>query len=220
MRLILLGPPGVGKGTQAVKISEHLKVPHISTGDILREAVKNKTDIGNKAKTYMDKGELVPDNVVIELVKCRITEPDCKRGFLLDGFPRTVAQAVALDDELQRIGIPINRVIQLFAEETEIIIRLTGRRMCPECGKLYHIHYMKPKQDGICDHDSATLIQRIDDEEETVKNRLIVYDQKTKDLIDYYKKKNLLLEVDAGRSVDTITKNILEKLNLISSCNK
>ncbi len=217
MRLILLGPPGVGKGTQAVELSKELSIPHISTGDILREAVKNRTETGLNAKQYMDKGELVPDQIVIELVKDRISGQDCEKGFLLDGFPRTVVQATALDSELSAINQPIDNVIQLYADENEIVIRLTGRRMCPVCSKLYHIKYMPPRVEGICDVDNEKLIQRTDDQEATVRNRLKVYDAKTKDLIDYYNDKGLLIPVDAGREVEVIKTDILEKLKKTSS---
>ncbi len=216
MRLILLGPPGVGKGTQAEGICSEYSIPHVSTGDILREAVKNQTEVGLQAKNYMDRGELVPDSVVIQLVKDRILKSDCKDGFLLDGFPRTVAQAHALDCQLDTLKKPIDNVLQLDADEDEIVTRLTGRRMCPECGKGYHIAFLKPKKDGICDQCEAELIQRFDDTESTVRRRLTVYHDKTHDLIDYYKRQNKLIAVDAGRDIDVIKDDIIEKLKNVS----
>ncbi|MCD6459119.1 adenylate kinase [bacterium] len=218
MRLLILGPPGVGKGTQAVKISKVFKIPHISTGDILREAVKNKTEVGIKANEYMGKGELVPDSVVIELIKDRIKNKDCQNGYLLDGFPRTLGQAKALDTVLSELNTRLDKVIQLYADEDEIVIRLTGRRLCNNCGRNYHVKYLAPKKESVCDDCGATLSQREDDTEKIVRNRLQVYDKKTKDLIDYYKEKNILVSVDAGRQIDTIANEILKKLNNISLC--
>ena len=216
MRLVILGPPGVGKGTQAVRISKEIKVPHISTGDILREAVKNKTEVGLKANEYMVKGELVPDSVVIELVKDRIKENDCQNGYLLDGFPRTLEQAKALDIVLADLATPLDCVVQLYADENEIVTRLTGRRMCKSCGRNYHIKYLAPKKESICDDCEIPLIQREDDTEKTVRNRLKVYDEKTKDLIDYYQKKDILISIDAGRPIEVIAEDMLTKLNNVS----
>jgi len=213
MRVILLGPPGVGKGTQAKFICDKFNIVHLSTGDLLRQAVKDGTEVGLNAKSYMDKGELVPDEVVVQLVKDRMAKPDCANGVLLDGFPRTLNQAVVLDEQVKKINTPIDVVVLLFADQEEIISRLTGRRTCPTCGRNYHIKYLKPLVDGKCDDDGADLIQRPDDKEETVKNRLVVYEKITKDLIGYYEKKGLIVSVDAGGEIDQISKDILEKLN-------
>lgn len=213
MRIILLGPPGVGKGTQAKVICENFDILHLSTGDLLRQAVKDATEVGLNAKSYMDKGELVPDEVVVELVKERMAKPDCSKGVLLDGFPRTLNQAVVLDAEVEKINTPIDVVVLLYANQEEIVSRLTGRRTCPVCGRNYHVKYLKPLVDGKCDDDKADLIQRPDDKEETVKNRLVIYENVTKDLIGYYKEKGLMVSVDAGGEISQISKDIIEKLN-------
>lgn len=212
MRLVILGPPGVGKGTQAKKISEIYNIPHISTGDILREAVANKTLMGLKANEYMIKGELVPDGVVIKMVEERLQQKDCMNGFLLDGFPRTIHQADELKNTLDKIGTPLLKVIQLDADDEEIVMRLTGRRYSPSSGKVYHIAFNPPKVPGKCDVDGSDLIIREDDCEATVRNRLKVYKEKTKPLINYYEKKNLLVTINAERSIDDITSTIIQVL--------
>ncbi|MCB1195232.1 adenylate kinase [bacterium] len=212
MRLVILGPPGVGKGTQAKKISELYNIPHISTGDILRQAVANKTPMGLKADGFMKKGELVPDEVVIKLVEERLQQSDCKRGFLLDGFPRTIHQADELNETLEKIGIPLLKVIQLDADDEEIVMRLTGRRYSPSSGKVYHIAFNPPKVPGKCDVDGSDLIIREDDSEGTVRNRLKVYKEKTKPLINYYTEKNLLVNINAESSIDDITRDIIQVL--------
>lgn len=205
MNIILLGAPGAGKGTQAEIIRKKLGIPTISTGDMIREALKSGTDMGKKAKSYMDKGQLVPDEVVIGIVKDRLSKDDCKKGFILDGFPRTIAQAEALD----KMEVKIDRVIDIEVNEELIYERMSGRRVCKECGATYHIKNIKPKVDGICDKCSGTLIQREDDRPETVKERLRVYDEQTKPLKKYYQDKKKLVIVDGTQSKEEITKQML-----------
>jgi adenylate kinase len=186
MNLILLGPPGAGKGTQAAKIIEKYNIPHISTGDIFRKNIKEGTKLGKKAQEYMDKGELVPDSLVIEIATDRLTEDDCKNGFLLDGFPRTVEQAVALDAFLGQHGKKIDHVLDIDVPKEELMTRLIGRRVCKNCGATYHVTNMPPKTEGICDKCEGELMQRADDTESTVENRIEVYNKQTKPLLDYY----------------------------------
>ncbi len=204
MRLILLGPPGAGKGTQAKVLTSRFGIPHISTGDMLREAVSSKTPVGLKAKSYMDKGELVPDEVVIEIVKLRLQKSDIKKGFILDGFPRTLAQAKNLDATLQKMGQDIDLVIYFETSAEVSIRRLGGRRVCRLCGANYHTVNMPPKKQGVCDKCGGDLFQRDDDKEETVRNRLTVYEQKTKNLLDYYKNKSNLRTVSGDKEVDEV----------------
>lgn len=186
MNLILLGPPGAGKGTQAAKIIEKYNIPHISTGDIFRKNIKEGTKLGKKAQEYMDKGELVPDSLVIEIATDRLTEDDCENGFLLDGFPRTVEQAVALDAFLGQHGKKIDHVLDIDVPKEELMTRLIGRRVCKNCGATYHVTNMPPKAEGICDKCEGELMQRADDTESTVENRIEVYNKQTKPLLDYY----------------------------------
>ncbi|MBQ0098095.1 MAG: adenylate kinase [Oscillospiraceae bacterium] len=201
MKLILLGAPGAGKGTQAAVISEHLNIPQISTGNIIREALKSGTEMGLKAKSFMDAGQLVPDDVVIGIIKERLKNDDCKDGFILDGFPRTIPQAEALDN----MGIIIDKVIDIEVPDETIIARLSGRRVCEKCGRPYHITDLKPKVDGICDFCTGALIQRKDDQIETVKNRLDIYHAETEPLIEYYEKQGKLSVVNGQEKVeDTI----------------
>lgn len=201
MRLILLGPPGAGKGTQAEVLSKEYNIPHISTGDMLREAVRNKTSVGLKANSYMVKGELVPDNIVVEIVKDRLSQKDAKSGFILDGFPRTRTQAESLDRMLAGFDMPIDLVLY-FATSDEISIRrLSGRRVCKGCGANFHITNIPPKIKGICDFCGSGLIQREDDKEATVRNRLQIYKKETAELIDYYGKKKALRAVSGDLGV-------------------
>ena len=193
MNIVLLGPPGIGKGTAAVKLSKKLNIPHIATGDMLRENVANKTELGIKAKSFMDKGALVPDELVIEMIKERLNRDDCKNGFILDGFPRTINQA----DEIAK-GVKIERVVNIQASDDVIIDRIGKRRVCSKCDFIYHLEYIKPNREGICDKCSGTLYQREDDKPEAVKERLKVYKEKTEPLINYYKDKNLLADVDGS----------------------
>lgn len=196
MNLILLGPPGAGKGTQAKMLIDAYGIPQISTGDMLREAVKNQTALGMEAKKFMDSGRLVPDEVVIGLAKDRIAQPDCEKGFMLDGFPRTVPQAEALDKVLDGMDKKIDHVISIEVPNSELLGRLTGRRTCKACGQGYHVMFDPPKQEGVCDKCGGELYQRDDDNQETVSNRLKVYESQTEPLIDYYKAKGLLRPID------------------------
>jgi len=210
MKLILLGPPGAGKGTQSVVLSRELKIPHISTGDILREAVKEGLPLGLKAKSYMDKGELVPDEVVTGIVVERLKRPDTRGGYILDGFPRTIKQAGDLDSALAKSG-GIDMVVFFETSEKVAIERLTGRRVCKRCAAIYHIKNMPPKKEGICDKCAGMLAQRPDDREETVRNRLKVYEAQTKPLIEYYSKKGILKKVSGDLGVDELFK-VLSKM--------
>jgi adenylate kinase len=204
MNLILLGPPGAGKGTQAKKMVDVYGIPQISTGDMLREAVKNQTQLGMEAKKFMDAGQLVPDEVVIGLVKERMTKPDTDKGFMLDGFPRTVPQAEELDKVLADLNKPIDHVISIEVANEELMGRLTGRRTCKACGAGFHVIFDPPKEEGKCDKCGGELYQRDDDNEATVSNRLKVYDSSTKPLIDYYQGKGLLRPVDGVGAIDDI----------------
>lgn len=212
MRLVLLGPPGAGKGTQASAIVKKYNIPHISTGDIFRANIKEGTDLGRKAKEYMDKGLLVPDELVISLVKDRLNKADCTNGFLLDGFPRTVHQAEELDSELLSKGIKLDRVINIEADSKVLIERAIGRRICKECGATYHIKFNPPKVEGVCNLDNAPLFQRDDDVEETVATRINVYFEQTQPLIDYYQEKELILNIVGTLPIDEIFEHIVEAL--------
>jgi adenylate kinase len=206
MNLILLGGPGAGKGTQAKKLIDKYKIPQISTGDILRAAVKEGTEMGKKAKECMDAGQLVPDEVVIGIIKDRLAQPDCKKGFILDGFPRTVPQAEALDKVLNGLGSKIDHVVSIDVDEEALVARLTGRRTCKSaaCGQMFHIEYTPPKKAGVCDKCGTELYQRDDDNETTVRSRLTTYNQATKPLIDYYSKKGLVRPIAGIGGIDDI----------------
>lgn len=212
MRLILLGPPGVGKGTQASNIVEKYDIPHISTGDMFRTNIKSNTPLGIEAKGYMDKGLLVPDELVISMVKDRLLEEDCKDGFLLDGFPRTIEQGVALDKELHEMDIKLDKVVNIQADKDVLIKRITGRRVCKSCGATYHVTNLPPKAEGICDIDGGELYQREDDKIETVATRIEVYFKQTEPLIDYYRQKDLILDVDGTRGIKEIFETIVSSL--------
>ncbi|MFD2640114.1 adenylate kinase [Piscibacillus salipiscarius] len=212
MNLILMGLPGAGKGTQAEKIVEKYEIPHISTGDMFRSAIKEGTELGKKAKSYMDEGALVPDEVTIGIVKERLSKPDCEKGFLLDGFPRTVAQADALESLLDDLNTKLDYVLHVNVPEEKLVERLTGRRICPECGATYHVEFNPPKEEGICDHDGAKLIQREDDQPETVKNRLSVNSKQMKPLLDFYRDKGYLVEVDGDQDINVVFEQIDEKI--------
>lgn len=195
MRIVLVGPPGVGKGTVAVKLSKKLNIPHIATGDMLRENVAQKTELGLKAKSYMDRGLLVPDQVVIDMVKERIKRNDCKKGFILDGFPRTINQA----EEIEKVA-KIDKAINIQADDKVIVERLSKRRVCSECGFIYHLDFIKPNREGFCDKCSGALYQREDDKPAAIKERLKVYREKTEPLIGHYSKKGILADVDGSGS--------------------
>ena len=208
MKLILLGAPGAGKGTQAEIISEKYNIPTISTGNIIRAALKNGTEMGLKAKSYIDAGELVPDNVVIGIIKERLSEADCKEGYILDGFPRTIPQAVALDD----MGFVIDAALSIKVDDSEIVKRMSGRRVCEKCGASYHTEYKKPEVEGVCNLCGGNLVIRKDDEPETVKNRLNVYHEQTEPLKDFYKGCGKLIIVEGQDKVEDTTRLVLEAL--------
>jgi adenylate kinase len=211
--IILLGAPGSGKGTQAKKMTTSFGIPQISTGDMLREAVKNGTEMGRKAKVYMDQGGLVPDEVVIGIVRDRLREKDCDKGFILDGFPRTIPQAQALDRAIKELGKEITSVLSLEVDEEEIMERLSGRRTCAGCGAMYHVRFNPPKAEGRCDKCAGTLLQRDDDKEETIRTRLVNYKKSTEPLIDYYRKTGKVHAVKASGEIDAIFANISGILN-------
>jgi adenylate kinase len=212
MNLILLGPPGAGKGTQAAKITEKYNIPQISTGDIFRDNIKNGTELGQKAQEYMNRGELVPDSLVISIAINRLKEPDCENGFLLDGFPRTIEQAEALDDYLAKHQKKIDHVLYVFAEPELIMKRMAGRVVCRNCGASYHTVTLPPKKEGICDLCGGELIHREDDKPETVKNRMEVYEAQTRPLIEYYKKAGILAPLDGIKDIDVLFAEIEELL--------
>ena len=212
MNLILLGPPGAGKGTQAAKIIEKYEIPHISTGDIFRENIKEGTPLGKKAQEYMNRGELVPDSLVIEIATDRLTKDDCKEGFLLDGFPRTVEQAEALDKFLAEDGNKVDHVLDIDVEADILMKRLTGRRVCKGCGATFHITNIPPKVEGVCDVCGEELYQRDDDTEETVANRIEVYNSQTKPLIDYYEKSGNISHLDGSVDPDELLAEIVKIL--------
>ncbi len=212
MNLILLGPPGCGKGTQAKMLTEKHHIPQISTGDILRKAVKQETPMGVEAKNYMNAGKLVPDEVVIGIIQDRLKQSDCENGFILDGFPRTVVQAEALDSTLTSMQKKIEHALSITVADEELLGRLTGRRTCRSCGAMYHVMFNPPKKEGVCDACSGELYQRDDDTEETIRNRLNVYNQQTAPLIDYYQAKGLLRNIAGTGKIEEILEKILAVL--------
>lgn len=212
LRTILLGPPGAGKGTQAAKIVEKYKIPHISTGDIFRDNIKRGTELGKKAQEYMNRGELVPDDLVIEIATDRLLADDCKDGFLLDGFPRTVYQAEKLDEFLASHGGRIDHVIDIAVDKDELMSRLTGRRVCKACGASYHVVNIPPKKEGVCDVCGGELIQRADDNAETVANRIEVYEAQTMPLIAYYEKAGNISHIDGATGLDSVFADIVQAL--------
>ncbi|GAE35351.1 adenylate kinase [Halalkalibacter akibai] len=212
MNLILMGLPGAGKGTQAERIVQDYGIPHISTGDMFRAAIKGETELGLKAKSFMDAGELVPDEVTIGIVRERLMKDDCQKGFLLDGFPRTVAQAEALEELLSSMGRKLDYVLNVEVPEKLLMDRLTGRRVSPTSGKTYHVIFNPPKQEGICDLDGSELIQRDDDKPETVKKRLEVNQAQAKPLVDFYTEKGYLREINGDQDINKVFEDINQLL--------
>lgn len=214
MRLILFGPPGAGKGTQAKRLEEELGTPQLSTGDMLRAARRGGTELGKKAAAYMDAGKLVPDEVVVGLIEERIQKPECEKGFLLDGFPRTLPQAEALDAMLERRGQRIDHVISIEVPDEDIVHRLSQRRSCPSCGTVYHLEHMPPKEPGRCDKDGTELVQREDDKPETIKKRLEAFHAQTAPLKELYRERGLLKSVDGTKPPDGVHQEIREALGI------
>ena len=212
MRLVFLGAPGVGKGTQADKVSALYGVLKVSTGDLLREAVRNKTALGVEAKSFMDQGKLVPDSVVIGLVRDKLGDPSCEKGFVLDGFPRTVPQAEELGRVLASRHIGLDRVINFQVSREDVVKRLTGRRSCPKCQATFHLDFAPPKAEGICDRCGSGLVQRSDDQREAIETRLKVYDEQTAPLISFYEQQGRLSNLDGGGSVDAVFQNLTKVL--------
>ena len=202
--IVLLGPPASGKGTQAAQLRQALNLPHVASGDLFRENIKNETDLGLTAKAYIDRGELVPDDVTIGMVMERLSRPDCARGALLDGFPHTIAQAEALDQELAARGHQIGVVTYITVPEEILVERVSGRRLCRVCGESYHVRFNPPRQPGVCDKDGGELYQRDDDQPETVRKRLQVYWQQTSPLIDYYRRQGVLVEINGDQAIDAV----------------
>ncbi|MBS3138005.1 adenylate kinase [Candidatus Woesearchaeota archaeon] len=213
MILIMLGPPGSGKGTQAERIMKKLAIPQISTGEMIRNEIKLGSELGKKVKTIVDAGNLVSDDIMIEIIKSRISQKDCKNGFILDGFPRTIKQADGLGSLLTALKLKLTAVINFAVDDENIIKRISTRRFCTKCGATYNIVTNPPKKKEVCDSCNCALILRDDDKEETVRNRLKVYEEKTQPLIDYYRKHKLLMDVDASRSIDAVNKDVLGRLD-------
>ena len=212
MRIVLLGAPGAGKGTQAKQLIDKYGIPQISTGDILRKAIADGAPLGKQAKTYMDKGELMPDEVVIGLIEDRLKQDDCKKGFILDGFPRNTAQAEKLDGILSKLNMPLDSALSIDVLKADLMKRLTGRRTCKSCQQMYNIYFSAPKKEGVCDKCNGELFQRDDDKEETIKRRLDVYEAQTAPLIDYFKKKSILKSVMGVGTIDEIFKKVVAAL--------
>ncbi len=208
-----MGPPGAGKGTQAKKIAERYGVPHLSTGDMFRENIERGTELGRRVKAIMDHGDLVPDDAVVAMVEHRVSEPDCARGFILDGFPRTVAQAEALDEILDRTGAGDPVVVHIFVDPALIVRRLTGRRVCKVGGEIYNIYDRPPKTPGRCDRDGGELVQRDDDREEVIRERLEAYEEHTQPVIEYYRRRNQVLEIDGSGAPEEVNRAVLAEMN-------
>ena len=212
MQLLLMGPPGAGKGTQAAELVKKFDIPHISTGDMLRAAVKEGTELGKQAKAVMDAGGLVSDEIIIGIVKERLTKDDCKKGFILDGFQRTVEQADALSKILEELGIKLNRVLNIHVPAEDLIERAVGRRICKKCGATYHVKFNPTQKDGICDNCGGDLYQRGDDNAETMGNRLAAYEKSTRPLIEYYQKVGIYTEIDGRKPIDKVTEELISVL--------
>ncbi|MTV49460.1 adenylate kinase [Heliobacillus mobilis] len=212
MKVLLMGPPGAGKGTQAELLVKHFAIPHISTGDMFRAAIKNGTELGQKAKAYMDAGQLVPDEVTIGIVRERLAQDDCQQGFLLDGFPRTVPQADALDETLNQLTMNLDAIIDIQVSHEKLIERLTGRRICRQCGATYHVVFNPPAAESKCDKCGGELYQRSDDSRETAENRLDVYNKQTQPLIDYYQAKGLYKRINGEQEMPAVFQDICAAL--------
>ncbi|CDF27096.1 adenylate kinase [Dialister pneumosintes] len=208
MYILLMGPPGAGKGTQAERLIREYGIPQISTGDMFRAAVKSGTPLGKEAKSYMDKGALVPDSVTVGIVKERLAQEDCKDGWILDGFPRTTAQAASLDSILHEMGISLTAVLGINANREDLVKRVSGRLVCRKCSASFHRDFRPPKQQGVCDNCGGELYQRADDNEKTIRSRLAVYDEQTKPLIDYYKMSGCYVDIDGDQSMDEVFSDI------------
>ena len=212
MHILLMGPPGAGKGTQAAELVKEFAIPHISTGDMFRAAMKEGTEMGRKAKAYIDAGNLVPDSVTVGIVRDRLAQDDCKKGFILDGFPRTVEQADALDGIMKELGLSLKRVLNINVPAADLVERAVGRRICKKCGATYHVKFNPSQKEDVCDECGGELFQRADDTAETMTNRLSVYEASTKPLIDYYQKAGIYTEVDGRQAIDKVTKDLVEAL--------
>ena len=212
MHILLMGPPGAGKGTQAAELVKAFAIPHISTGDMFRAAMKEGTEMGKLAKSYIDAGNLVPDSVTVGIVRDRLAQDDCKKGFILDGFPRTVEQADALDGIMKDLGLSLKRVLNISVPAADLVERAVGRRICKKCGATYHVKFNPSQKDGVCDECGGDLFQRADDTAETMTNRLSVYEASTKPLIEYYQKAGIYTEVDGRQAIDKVTKDLVETL--------
>ncbi|WP_458700325.1 adenylate kinase [Sulfurospirillum sp. 1307] len=212
MNLMVFGAPGAGKGTQAKYLIEKYGIPQISTGDILRAAIADNTSMGLEAKKYMDEGKLVPDSTIIGIIKDRLSQDDCKKGFILDGFPRTLPQAKALDELMNELGIKLDKVISLDVPDELIVGRITGRRVCKDCGASFHVEFNPSKKENICDYCGGELIVRKDDNAETVKSRLEAYHAQTAPLFDFYKQKGVMVEIDGTKDVEEVTKDMFEAI--------
>jgi adenylate kinase len=215
MQIVLLGPPGVGKGTQAERLEKELDLPHVASGDLFRENLRQDTPLGWEARTYMDRGELVPDDITIAMVRARLEAPDCRQGVILDGFPRTVAQAEGLKEVFSALGWKLDVVFNITAPEEELVSRLSGRRICRDCQTPYHVRFNPPKKEGVCDVCGGELYQREDDKRETVRKRLKVYHEQTAPLIDYYREAGLLQVIDGDREIDEVTRALLRAIEAI-----